>query len=238
MYDALCWLPGLLLAARLRCARLPLWTARQREGKLVSEVSEVHDSVHESEGRDGEGAVGHSGLQLPTARRLQSFDTITEKCDLWALGAVFIYAVLGDLPPAWADGDAVACVRSYREACRGSDGKPRLVDGWGGECEGHEQLCTFIEACLSALPSERPSASDAMQTLTTSFERVIGRAYFRTARPGCATHEGHRSAWPCAPARLLCHANSPSVARLLPWLAVGGAPGAMARRWWRAWCDA
>lgn len=105
---------------------------------------------------------------------------ISEKCDLWAFGAVTVYAFLNELPEGWVDGDADKCLSSFRRVCRGEHDAPTLVPGLGAEDEQHEQLCALIESCLHHTPTERPCASEAITTLVASFKAVMGgRAYFR-----------------------------------------------------------
>ena len=108
---------------------------------------------------------------------------ISEKCDVWAFGAVCVYALRGDLPnlePGWKDGDAHACLESCRRAFRGPANEPMLIEGLSSECVEHAMLCDLIESCLGHNPSGRPAASDAIDTLREVFCAVMGgQDYFR-----------------------------------------------------------
>uniref|UniRef100_A0A7S2E5V6 Protein kinase domain-containing protein n=1 Tax=Haptolina brevifila TaxID=156173 RepID=A0A7S2E5V6_9EUKA len=108
--------------------------------------------------------------------------SISEKCDMWAFGTCLLYSLSGGLPADWQDANAAACLRSFRRAHRSDCGQPQLVLGVADEM--HEALISFVEASLAHSPLERPSASNAIETLIEVFEGVAdGQRYFRRVPP-------------------------------------------------------
>jgi len=134
------------------------------------------------------GSVMGTPAYMPPEQALGHVDDLTERADVFALGAILTEILTGEPPYTGEKEDLLAAAAHAR-----LDDAYRRLDASGAD----KELRALARACLSALPKDRPRSArevaDAMSAYLAESERRAHRARVRAAEAEVKVKEQRRA---------------------------------------------